>query len=146
MPCYSDQNLLALHPTKLREHALLLFRTFGPEAIGSGVPVQDGDLFEWVSRIHKLHVEPLRGTSTYGSYTSRPTVAAPTETLMSASVLPTQQLTQPIVMAPGNVMPSYQQGSMMGGTVTSMMAPGVQTRPSMIMARPPVGMAPQPLR
>jgi len=136
LPCYMDSHLSAMHPIKLREHALLLYRTFGHEAIGSAVPSQDGELLEWVSRIHKFHLEPLRATSAV----MRSTAVAPTEALLSSSMIPTQQY----VVASGSVMPTMQQT-----TAPALITPGLPTRPgtsSMIMARPPVSMSPQALR
>jgi len=134
VPCYMDYHLASLHPSKLREHALLLFRTLGQEAIGSAVPGQDGELIEWISRIHKLHVEPLRASSAMAAMAARSTATlGPTE-MMSASVLPTQQN---IMYAPGTVMPSVQ------GT-RALVTPGLPTRPGVMMAaRQPVTMMQQ---
>lgn len=117
MPCYTETHLSGMHPGKLRDHAVLLFRLLGAEAIGSGVPAQDRELLEWVSRIHKIHVEPLRVTfpdlavlAGEAPRWSRP-----------ASLLPTQPYGVP---APSNV----QQAQVI--------TPGMPTR---VMARPAVG-------
>lgn len=118
LPLYLDHHLSAMPAVRLREHAQLLVSALGFEAAGA-VPGNDADLVDWIIRLHRIHLEPLRGS---GVARTPPTLAAGS----SLSVVPQQQY---VVATPV--------------TTTNALAPTVVT-PGMA-ARPPVVMQRQPL-
>merc|ERR1712032_706138 len=48
LPHFHDSHLRTLHPTKLREHANLLYSTIGHSNLGRAVPVHDHELIEFI--------------------------------------------------------------------------------------------------
>merc|ERR1712087_834416 len=52
--------LITWPPTKLREHALHLYRTLGHHVIGTAVPTLDHELHAWISNVQRVHLAPLR--------------------------------------------------------------------------------------
>jgi len=71
LPFYAEDHIQMLPPTKLREHATLLYRTIGHQAIGTVVPIFDAELPEWITNVQRIHLAHLVGvggnTGTVGS-------------------------------------------------------------------------------
>merc|ERR1719443_1066244 len=62
LPYYSDLgSLRALDRALLREHAMKLYRKLGREKIGKTVPTAYEELVDWVWRVQRMHLDPLRG-------------------------------------------------------------------------------------
>lgn len=112
VPHYMEHHLRALPVVKLREHAMMLYHTMGHEVIGSPVPVHDHELIEWVTRLHRVHLEPLRVTQVKAAPTRSTGVLGET-----TAVLPTQP-------------------QVVGTQQMTAVIPGVQSRTSVVMARP----------
>ena len=53
LPHFHDSHLRTLHPTKLREHANLLYSTIGHSNLGRAVPVHDHELIEFIIFVQK---------------------------------------------------------------------------------------------
>merc|ERR1719412_1778699 len=85
LPFFADHQLQTLHPTKLREHAMLLYRTLGHQVIGSAVPISDAELFGWIMTVQRTHLGHLRFVG-YGQSTV--TTLAPTVTGVYETVIP----------------------------------------------------------
>merc|ERR1740116_183539 len=85
LPFFADHHLQTLHPTKLREHAMLLYRTLGHQVIGNAVPLSDAELFGWIMNVQRTHLGHLR-TIGYGQSTV--TTLAPTVTEVRETVIP----------------------------------------------------------
>lgn len=60
LPFYSDEQLEAMNPKQLREHATMLFTTIGADRIGTVLPAVDTDLLTWVRWVQLVHLEPWR--------------------------------------------------------------------------------------
>jgi len=63
LPFFADHHLQTLHPTKLREHAMLLYRTVGHQVIGTAVPISDAELLGWIMNVQRVHLGHLRTAS-----------------------------------------------------------------------------------
>merc|ERR1719191_804528 len=62
LPYYSDLPALrALDRELLREHAMKLYRKLGHAKIGMMVPTAYDELVDWVWRVQRMHLDPLRG-------------------------------------------------------------------------------------
>merc|ERR1719375_453807 len=62
LPYYSDLGALrALDSALLREHAMKLYRKLGHAKIGMMVPTAYDELVDWVWRVQRMHLDPLRG-------------------------------------------------------------------------------------
>merc|ERR1719460_819968 len=62
LPYYSDLgSLRALDRELLREHAMKLYRKLGHGKIGMMVPTAYDELVDWVWRVQRMHLDPLRG-------------------------------------------------------------------------------------
>merc|ERR1712032_488746 len=59
LPHFHDTHLRTLHPTKLRDHANLLYSTIGHSTLGKAVPVHDHELLEWIIFVQNAHLAPL---------------------------------------------------------------------------------------
>merc|ERR1712087_725278 len=60
LPFHADHHLRTWHPTKLREHAMILYRTLGHHVVGSAVPTLDHQLIDWILNVQRVHLAPLR--------------------------------------------------------------------------------------
>merc|ERR1719203_2368033 len=86
LPLFADHHLRTLHPTKLREHATLLYRHVGHGLIGAAVPINDAELLQWILNVQRMHLAPLRAT---GALTT--TLQAAPRTITTAPLATTLQ-------------------------------------------------------
>lgn len=56
---YDIYELRQMTLVQQRQYADLLFRTIGPDAIGSPVPVEDHLLIDWIRRVQTIHLYPI---------------------------------------------------------------------------------------
>merc|ERR1712157_291419 len=59
LPHFHETHLRTLHPTKLREHANLLYSSIGHANLGRAIPVHDHELAEWIIWVQDAHLAPL---------------------------------------------------------------------------------------
>lgn len=63
----SEGNLRTMPPDRLREHAMNLYQAIGYANIGSGVPVLEADLVNWILNVQRCHLDSLQASSSTGS-------------------------------------------------------------------------------
>jgi len=101
VPFVHETHLRTLHPTALRQHAMLLYQHIGHQHIGASVPHAEHELLPWILRVQAVHLEPLR---TGGIAAPLPAVVsspAPGMTMMGGMMAPT---VGPVSMAVQPVM------------------------------------------
>merc|ERR1712151_236622 len=99
LPFFADHHLRTLHPTKLREHAMLLHRHVGHGLIGAAVPINDAELLQWILNVQRMHLAPLR---TAGALTT--TLQAAPRSITTAPLATTLQAAPRTIAAPLTTM------------------------------------------
>jgi len=83
LPFFTDEQIHALHPTELRDHAKMLYDMLGFQVVQSSVPLFDAEISKWIMNVQRTHLRHLaddNGSDLNGAGVNGGNMAAPVTT------------------------------------------------------------------